>query len=140
MGTKNEEEKKSSSTTTAPMPNSFNTFLWPIMKRFRYEIYSPDARIALLARSFSDALRFTVGTIVDGDDDSSFDDADQYFKDVLGDLTTTTTTSTSNLDDKNNKMNNNNSKKNTETTTINDENKPQQQQQQQQKHNNKQQD
>ena len=45
-----------SKTLTQSFPSSFESFLFPLMKRLRCEIMSPDARIAMVASRFGDAM------------------------------------------------------------------------------------
>ncbi|KAL7549765.1 hypothetical protein ACHAWF_013027 [Thalassiosira exigua] len=47
--------------TLAPMPPCFKSALYPFMHRLRTQIFSPDARIALVACHYGDVLKATVG-------------------------------------------------------------------------------
>ena len=44
MSSGDELNNAATTTVVAPIPNSFHDFLWPIMKKFRYDIYSPDGK------------------------------------------------------------------------------------------------
>lgn len=46
----------------APFPQSFGDFLWPLMKRLRYDTSSADGRIALVARSYGKAVGALCGS------------------------------------------------------------------------------
>ena len=61
------------------IPRSFADFLWPTFYRLRQDVFSPDARIALAAATFKDAMSNLVKA-----DDEDCKAEDYYFDLILG--------------------------------------------------------
>ena len=72
---------KKSATPPPVLPKSFNNFLFPLMMKLRFKIFSPDARIALIAECYGKAVReLTDGELSDPIGESFFRDVCTYHR------------------------------------------------------------